>query len=173
MRACMLRLKRPDHNDRSSDCWRILAAGIQCCCQAQAAASCDGVYNLHSARITESVRSNIAMQSCVPYPAWPSQDTNLNGTGLASALGRTCPGATAPAAAECTDTCGEAAACAEDTAVTCVPKACVGKVMVSSLLLSPEPCQPVYISKVTGLPVSSCDITSQRLAWPGQAGATG
>lgn len=133
----------------------------------KAGASCDGVYSLQHSRITDSVRTHVGMQTCAPYPAWPSQDTSVNGTGLAGVLGRSCPGSTAPEVARCegsNNPCIGKAACASDTAVTCVPKSCVGKYMVSTRLLSVDPCQPVFISDVSGLPVDSCDVSLQRLA---------
>lgn len=134
-----------------------------------AGGSCDGVYNIQYARITDSVRPHVATQQaiCAPYPAWPTQDTRVNGTGLANALGEACPGASSAKAADCTgsrDPCAGQAACAEDSAVTCVPKVCAGKYMVDNALLAPTVCRPVYISKITGLPVVSCEITTQRLA---------
>lgn len=134
-----------------------------------AGGSCNGVYDIQYARITDSVRPHVATQQaiCAPYPAWPSQDTLVNGTGLANALGEACPGASSAKAADCTgsrDPCAGQAACAEDSAVTCVPKACPGKYMVNNALLDPAVCRPVYISKITGLPVTSCDVTAQRLA---------
>lgn len=129
-------------------------------------ASCDGVYDIQHSRITDSVRTHVGLKACTPYPTWPSQDTSVNGTGLAGLLGRSCPSSTAPEVAQCTgdsDPCTGQAACPEASAITCVPKACVGKYMVDSKLLSVEPCQPVFLSKVSGLPVISCGVTTQRL----------
>jgi hypothetical protein len=130
---------------------------------------CNGVYDVQYARITDSIRPHIATQQaiCAPYPAWPSPDTRVNGTGLANALGEACPAASSPKPAGCTgsrDPCAGEAACAKDSGVACVAKACAGKIMVSNALLEREVCRPVYISKVTGLPVVSCDVTAQRLA---------
>jgi hypothetical protein len=133
----------------------------------KAAATCDGVYEMQYPKITESVRTHIGVQYCAPYPSWPSQDTQVNGTGLANLLGQACPSSTAGEAAQCTgdaDPCVDKAACPEDSAVTCVPKACASKTMVNQFVTSAEPCQPLFFSAITGLPVSSCGITNQRLA---------
>lgn len=116
--------------------------------------------------ITSSIRTHIGVQSCAPYPTWPSQDTSTNGTGLAGVLAQSCDGAADTTAQRCTggnDPCTGKASCSDETAVTCVAKACTGKYMVNNGLISAEPCQPVFISKVTGLPVESCSITKQRL----------
>lgn len=118
-------------------------------------------------KVTESVRTHIGVQYCAPYPSWPSQDTQMNGTGLANLLGKVCPSSTAGEPPQCTgtaDPCTGKAACPDDSAVTCVAKACASKTMVNQFITSADPCQPLFFSAVTGLPVSSCGITSQRLA---------
>lgn len=133
----------------------------------KAAAKCDGAYNMMTARITDSIRTHVGMQSCAPYPTWPSQDTAADGAGLAHVLAESCDGAAEKKVAKCTgsaDPCTGKAACTEDSAITCVPKACVGKFLLHNALTGVDACQPVFISKVTGLPVQSCQITVQRLA---------
>jgi hypothetical protein len=111
----------------------------------------------------------LGVPSCAPYPTWPSQDTSVNGSGITGLLARTCPGAAdGPAApGSCSgadDHCTTATPCDPQSGIVCVAKACEGKFMTNSFISDTGACQPVFISKVSGLPVASCDITVQRLA---------
>uniref|UniRef100_A0A383VJG0 Uncharacterized protein n=1 Tax=Tetradesmus obliquus TaxID=3088 RepID=A0A383VJG0_TETOB len=129
------------------------------------AAGCDGAYTIAHPRIVDSVRPHLGMSTCPPYPRWPSQSTSTDEEGLAGLLSTKCPGAANPKPANCSgaaDPCN-ALQCPKGAAITCVPKACEGRYMAGGTLVGANTCSPMFISQDTGLPVVSCDVTSNQL----------
>lgn len=155
-----------DMTPRALHCDLLLSPGrYMLLLSSKAAASCDGAYHMQHRAIVDSIRPHLGLSMCAPYPAWPSQNTDPNGDGLANLLAQQCPGAANATPATCTgenDPC-KAAQCPSGAAVACVPKACEGRYMLGSSITYQEPCKPVFISQVNGLPVGSCDVTVQQL----------
>eukprot|EP00879_Flechtneria_rotunda_P000823 GHRR01000947.1.p1 GENE.GHRR01000947.1~~GHRR01000947.1.p1 ORF type:complete len:394 (+),score=69.23 GHRR01000947.1:168-1349(+) len=128
-----------------------------------AVADCDGAYNIANAKVVDSIRPHLGFSQCMPYPTWPSQNTDVKGDGLASLISKTCPGAASAKRSKCTiDPCKEAE-CPLGAAITCVSKSCEGRYMMGGMATKTEACTAVFFSNYTGLPMQSCETTAQQL----------
>jgi len=128
-------------------------------------AECDGGYSTAYSRIVDAIKPHLGSNLCFPYPQWPSQNTNYTGDGVAGDLARRCPGSvTSPTPVKCglQDRC-QGQACPVGAAVSCVTKMCEGRYMVDTYVSPVEPCGPVFVSQVSGLPVQACNVTSNQL----------